>query len=54
MRVLTATTGNEAIELIKSNSDIAVVLMDIMMPEMDGYQTMRASPEERHNSGGCR
>jgi CheY-like chemotaxis protein len=40
MRVLTATTGNEAIELIESNSDIAIVLMDIMMPEMDGYQTM--------------
>ena len=40
MRALTATTGNEAIELIKSNSDIAIVLMDIMMPEMDGYQTM--------------
>ena len=40
MRVLTATTGNEAIQLIESNSDIAIVLMDIMMPEMDGYQTM--------------
>ena len=40
MKVLTATTGNEAIKLIKSNDDIAIVLMDIMMPEMDGYQTM--------------
>jgi len=40
MRVLTATTGNEAIKLIESNADIAIVLMDIMMPEMDGYQTM--------------
>jgi CheY-like chemotaxis protein/signal transduction histidine kinase/HAMP domain-containing protein len=40
MRVLTATTGNEAIKLIESNTDIAIVLMDIMMPEMDGYQTM--------------
>jgi hypothetical protein len=40
MRVLTATTGNEAIQLIDSNPDIAIVLMDIMMPEMDGYQTM--------------
>ena len=40
MRVLTATTGNEAIQLIESNNDIAIVLMDIMMPEMDGYQTM--------------
>ncbi|HEX9070358.1 MAG TPA: HAMP domain-containing protein, partial [Pseudolabrys sp.] len=40
MRVLAATTGNEAIHLIESNTDIAIVLMDIMMPEMDGYQTM--------------
>jgi HAMP domain-containing protein/CheY-like chemotaxis protein/signal transduction histidine kinase len=40
MRVLAATTGNEAIKLIESNNDIAIVLMDIMMPEMDGYQTM--------------
>jgi HAMP domain-containing protein/CheY-like chemotaxis protein/signal transduction histidine kinase len=40
MRVLAATTGKEAIQLIESNTDIAVVLMDIMMPEMDGYQTM--------------
>ena len=40
MRVLTATTGNEAMQLIESNPDIAIVLMDIMMPEMDGYQTM--------------
>ncbi len=40
MRVRTATTGREAIELIESDPDIAIVLMDIMMPEMDGYQTM--------------
>jgi len=40
MKVLTATTGNEAIQLIESNPNIAIVLMDIMMPEMDGYQTM--------------
>jgi CheY-like chemotaxis protein/signal transduction histidine kinase/HAMP domain-containing protein len=40
MKVLTATTGNEAIELVESNPDIAIVLMDIMMPKMDGYQTI--------------
>ena len=40
MQVLTATTGNEAIKLIESHAGIAIVLMDIMMPEMDGYQTM--------------
>ncbi len=40
MKVLTATTGAEAIELISSTPDLALVLMDIMMPEMDGYQTI--------------
>ena len=40
MNVLTATTGKEAIDLVVSNPGLAIVLMDIMMPEMDGYQTM--------------
>src|SRR6185369_6938507 len=40
MRVLTATTGNEAISLIDSTPGLSIVLMDIMMPEMDGYQTI--------------
>jgi CheY-like chemotaxis protein len=40
MRVLTATTGREAIGTIESNPGLAIVLMDIMMPEMDGYQTI--------------
>jgi CheY-like chemotaxis protein len=40
MKVLTATTGKEAIALIESTPDLAMVLMDIMMPEMDGYQTI--------------
>jgi hypothetical protein len=40
MRVLTATTGNEAVGVVKSTPELAIVLMDIMMPEMDGYQTM--------------
>ncbi|MBV9428373.1 MAG: response regulator, partial [Bradyrhizobiaceae bacterium] len=50
MRVLAATTGSEAIELIESTPDIAIVLMDIMMPEMDGYRTMeviRSKPGTR-------
>src|SRR5690348_8746499 len=41
MRILSVTTGKEAIELVDSNPDIAIVLMDIMMPEMDGYETTR-------------
>jgi CheY-like chemotaxis protein len=41
MSVLTATTGREAIEHVKASSDLAIVLMDIMMPETDGYQTIR-------------
>ncbi|HET9087868.1 MAG TPA: response regulator, partial [Acidobacteriaceae bacterium] len=40
MTVLTAGTGREAIEIIGSTPDLGVVLMDIMMPEMDGYETM--------------
>jgi HAMP domain-containing protein/CheY-like chemotaxis protein/signal transduction histidine kinase len=40
MRVLTATTGSEAVALVGSHPEIAIVLMDIMMPQMDGYQTM--------------
>src|SRR2546421_198307 len=40
MHVLTATTGSEAIEIVEKTPDLALVLMDIMMPEMDGYQTI--------------
>jgi CheY-like chemotaxis protein len=50
MKVLTATTGSEAISIIRSRSDVAIVLMDIMMPGMDGYETMqvvRADPAFR-------
>jgi HAMP domain-containing protein/CheY-like chemotaxis protein/signal transduction histidine kinase len=41
MTVLSAGTGREAIETIESTSDLAIVLMDIMMPEMDGFETMQ-------------
>ncbi|GAB2179656.1 HAMP domain-containing protein [Dongia sp. agr-C8] len=42
MKVLTATTGKEAIQTLETSDEVALVLMDIMMPEMDGYQTMQA------------
>ncbi|APV48351.1 hybrid sensor histidine kinase/response regulator [Betaproteobacteria bacterium GR16-43] len=41
MKILTADNGRDAIEIVKAESDIDVVLMDIMMPEMDGLETMR-------------
>jgi CheY-like chemotaxis protein len=41
MQTVSAGSGREAIDLVNEASDIALVLMDIMMPNMDGYETMR-------------
>jgi len=40
MDVVSATNGRQAIEIIQATPDLSVVLMDIMMPAMDGYETM--------------
>ena len=41
MEVLTATNGRQAIQIVENTPDLSVLLMDIMMPEMDGYETIR-------------
>jgi HAMP domain-containing protein/signal transduction histidine kinase/DNA-binding response OmpR family regulator len=41
MGVVSADNGRRAIDLLTQEEDIDIVLMDIMMPEMDGYETMR-------------
>ncbi len=46
MTVLSASTGQEAISQIETQPDLGVVLMDIMMPEMDGYETMQRIRKE--------
>jgi hypothetical protein len=42
MQVIFAENGRDGIETLRSNPDVNAVLMDIMMPEMDGYETTRA------------
>jgi HAMP domain-containing protein/signal transduction histidine kinase/DNA-binding response OmpR family regulator len=41
MNVITATNGHDAIKLLDVHPDVSLILMDVMMPEMDGYETMR-------------
>jgi HAMP domain-containing protein/signal transduction histidine kinase/DNA-binding response OmpR family regulator len=41
MKIVSADTGRGAIDLLQQQPDIEIVLMDIMMPEMDGMETMR-------------
>jgi HAMP domain-containing protein/signal transduction histidine kinase/CheY-like chemotaxis protein len=50
INVMTAESGKEAIQLLNDNPTIEMVLMDIMMPEMDGYETMQKIRREHKNS----
>ncbi|MEO6065339.1 MAG: response regulator, partial [Lysobacterales bacterium] len=47
MHVTTAGTGREAITQVENDGEIDLVLMDIMMPGMDGYETTRAIRENQ-------
>jgi CheY-like chemotaxis protein len=41
MKVVFAENGRDGIETLRRNPEVSLVLMDVMMPEMDGYETMR-------------
>jgi len=46
MKVFSATDGKEAVEILNANPDINIVLMDMMMPEMDGYESIKKIREQ--------
>jgi HAMP domain-containing protein/signal transduction histidine kinase/CheY-like chemotaxis protein len=49
LNIINAESGQEAIDVLKNSKDIDIVLMDIMMPEMDGYETMKNIRKDEKN-----
>ena len=54
MVVRFAENGREAIDQLKEDAEVDLVLMDVMMPEMDGYETTRAVRADARSSRACR
>jgi CheY-like chemotaxis protein len=50
MQVVFAENGRECLKILEANPDIKIILMDLMMPEMDGYETTRAIRRIKHFS----
>ncbi|OFV11287.1 histidine kinase [Sphingobacterium sp. HMSC13C05] len=47
MTVVPATDGKDALKQLEDNPDVAVILMDMMMPEMDGYETIASIRQDQ-------
>ena len=54
MEVRFAENGREALQSLQADPDVDLVLMDMMMPEMDGYETTRAIRADAGASPRCR